>query len=375
MSPVRVTLTYIEAYHTYLSWRRNGGEATTARIMDDTMQQVSDSFTRSLPDARNGETTSQALHRTFHDGAFRSPRDTAEYFGTLADLLLPREVTDLLRGTPGLAEIVIRPSPSLAQVPWAVLPVRPDRRLLGELADVRLAVPESLRAMRTPASGGQASYLVLDPKIPGQAPTGPLGSVLGRPTDDDPLAALLHEDTLPVVDSYREVARRTVDRKAFLDGCRRARSLLFVGHVSAAGVPEATAENSTLHLSEPLTAADLLRAGWRAPRRVGLIGCGSGTDLRYPEPFGLVGSALACGAETVIASLWTLPTGGPSLRQLILATDEALRSNDPVRTLQNWQAARARAWFGNGHPDDNPAWWAAPAIWDLRDGPADTARM
>lgn len=118
----------------------------------------------------------------------------------------------------------------------------------------------------------------------------------------------------------------------------------------------------------PRLRPDLLRAGWRAPRRVGLIGCASGSDLRYPEPFGLATAAVACGAQTVVASLWTLPTeatlpaGMHPLRELVLATDRALQSADPARTLLDWQLAKARAWFSTGAPADNPAWWAAPAL-------------
>lgn len=49
-------------------------------------------------------------------------------------------------------------------------------------------------------------------------------------------------------------------------------------------------------------------------------------------------------------------------RLLVLATDRALQSADPARTLLDWQLAKARAWFSTGAPADNPAWWAAPAL-------------
>lgn len=375
-----VHLTYADALSTYFSWRTEGSEEVrTARLRPEQGSAVRDSFARSLPDASPGETQAEALRRTFHDGAFRSPEDTWTYFTQLSQLLLPPDLVRMFHHT-RRRELVIRPSPSLAQVPWALLPTGPQGRPLGEVADVRLAVPDSVVALAaaSPAGGPDASHteelMVIDPKIPGQSPTGPLGSVLGRPTPKDALATLLRPTTVPPAATYPELARPTLGRAEFLSLSARARSLLFVGHVSAAGVETASAESSTLHLAEPVSAGDLLRAGWQAPPRVGLLGCGSGSDLRYPEPFGLASTAVACGAGTVIASLWTLPTDAAlevpdpevqPLRELILATDRALRAEDPVRTLLDWQLAKARAWYDQGRPGDNPAWWAAPALWRL----------
>lgn len=91
--------------------------------------------------------------------------------------------------------------------------------------------------------------MVIDPKIPGQPPTGPLGSVLGRPVDTDPLVPLVRPTTLPAADTYSGLARTPMSRQEFLAASARARSLLFVGHVSAAGEETASAESSTLHLS------------------------------------------------------------------------------------------------------------------------------
>ncbi|SMG23836.1 CHAT domain-containing protein [Corynebacterium pollutisoli] len=363
-----VHLTYADAVTTYFSWRAAGsGDVLTARLIPAQMDALRDSFPCTLPDIHPGEGAADALRRTFHDGAFRSPQDTWTYFSQLGAMLIPQQLIALLRGA-GRSRLIIRPSPSLAQVPWAVLPTHPDGRLLGELADVVLGVPDSVRALAGAPHDGDADLMVIDPKIPGQPPTGPLGSVLGRPVDTDPLAPLVRPTTLPAADTYSGLARVPMSRQEFLASSARAGSLLFVGHVSAAGEETASAESSTLHLSEPVTAGDLLRAGWRAPRRVGLIGCSSGSDLRYPEPFGLATAAVACGAQTVVASLWTLPTeatlpaGMHPLRELVLATDRALQSADPARTLLDWQLAKARAWFSTGAPADNPAWWAAPAL-------------
>ncbi|MFC6147432.1 CHAT domain-containing protein [Corynebacterium nasicanis] len=364
----RVLLTYADAVSTYFSWREaDSADVRTARLSPAHIDALRDSFPRTLPDIQPGESTAAALHRTFHDGAFRSPEDTWTYFSQLGALLIPQELSAMLRG-PGRSQLLIRPSPRLAQVPWAVLPTQPAGRLLGELADVVLGVPESLNALRGEPTDGECDLMVIDPRIPGQPPTGPLGSVLGRPTDTDPLAALLRPETYPPATTWPELARTRMTAPEFLAASARARSLLFVGHVSAAGEETASAETSTLHLAEPLSAGDLLHAGWRAPRRVGLIGCASGSDLRYPEPFGLSTAAAACGAETVISSLWTLPTeaglpaGSHPLRELILATDRALHAPEPARELLDWQLGKARAWFAAGAQADNPAWWAAPVV-------------
>lgn len=98
----------------------------------------------------------------------------------------------------------------------------------------------------------------------------------------------------------RVVAHRRVRRRVRVVSFRRPRL--------GGGRGKASGESTTMHLITPVSAGDLLRAGWRAPRRVGLIGCGAGTDLRHPEPFGLAMTAVSCGAELVAASTWTLPT-------------------------------------------------------------------
>ena len=84
-----------------------------------------------------GERARVALARTLRDGAFRSPEDTTTYFSRLADVLLPPELPARLAGHDRL---VVEPSPSLARVPWSALRVGPDRRMLGELVDGRLAL-------------------------------------------------------------------------------------------------------------------------------------------------------------------------------------------------------------------------------------------
>lgn len=354
-----VRLTFTEAIKGYMAWRVPGGDARAARLDARVLAEVRAAFGRSLPDAAPGESTADALRRTFTTGAFQSPEATRTFFSQLADLLLPADLIADLRAVDGRPHLVIDPSPSLAQVPWSSLLVGPERVMLGELADVTLGVPAAVAAQARRAHDGEGALVAMDPRAPGLKP------VLG--------------------DSG---ARPRLGLEWLLDGSVGAGSFLFVGHVSAADVELASGESSTLHLSEPVTAGELLRSGWRAPRRVGLVGCGSGTDLRYPEPFGLALTAIMCGAENVAATVWTLPTdagiaefaggdagaggmeiaggdadaGGGPLSALADAIAAAHAGDDPVRDLLDWQAARARAWYADGNPADTPAVWAAPGI-------------
>lgn len=389
-------LTFAEAVNGYVGWHVEGGNQVVphpdpveagargiavpghpgaVRLRAEFLGLVRDSFDRSLPDPVGDESEEQAVRRTLRDGAFRSPGDTATYFSQLADVLLPPELPARLAGHDRL---VIEPSPSLARVPWSALRVGPERRMLGELIDVVVGVPASITVQARAPHDGVGSIIALDPAAPGMRP------VLGPGAGD---GSALGEPGL------------RLDADWLYDACATAESFLFVGHVSAAGAEKASGESTTMHLTTPVSAGDLLRAGWRAPRRVGLIGCGAGTDLRHPEPFGLAMTAVSCGAELVAASTWTLPTtaalaafveeyetpgagvdvGGDSekrmggdlggrnpLMEFAVAVAEAFADSDPVRHLLDWQVERARAWDAGGHPADNPAIWASLALF-LRD--------
>lgn len=341
-----VRLTFAEAIDGYIGWRTPSGDVGAARLRAEMLAEVRASFGRSLPDAQPGESEADALRRTFRDGAFRSPEDTATYFTQLGSLLIAQDVVDAVLERPaGRRRLVIAPSPGLAQVPWSSLRVGPDQVMLGELADVHLAVPESVSAQARPPHDGDGELVALDPVAPGLRP------VLGADGD-----------------------RERLDGRWLIDGSRDAASFLFVGHVSAAGTETASGESTTLHLTEPVTAGELMRLGWRAPHRVGFVGCGSGTDLRYPEPFGPALTAILCGAELVTGSVWTLPTAAAlaeyagdtgsrdPVREFADAIADAHRGPRPLRDLLDWQAERARAWYAHGHPADNPAVWASMAV-------------
>lgn len=382
-------LTFAEAVNGYIGWHIEGGDQVVphpdpveagargiaipghpgaVRLRAEVLGHVRDSFDRSLPDPVGGESEEQAVRRTLRDGAFRSPEDTTTYFSRLADVLLSPELPARLAGHDRL---VVEPSPSLARVPWSALRVGPDRRMLGELVDVVVGVPAAITAQARAPHGGEGELVALDPVAPGMRPV--LGAGAGE-------------------GSALGVPGQRLDADWLYDASATAASFLFVGHVSAAGEEKASGESTTMHLTTPVSAGDLLRAGWRAPRRVGLIGCGSGTDLRHPEPFGLAMTAVSCGAELVAASTWTLPTmaalaecageGGGSgahlggrnpLMEFAAAVSEAFGDSDPVRHLLDWQVERSRAWDAGGHPADNPAIWASLALFRRGPGSADDA--
>ncbi|MDO5677668.1 MAG: CHAT domain-containing protein [Propionibacteriaceae bacterium] len=380
-----LALTFAEAESCWVTWQwtdRPGPEA--AQLAPDVLVTVPTFFAQTLPDASVGESVAEAMERAKR-GPLNNPADTALIAGQLADGLIPwpvvMELVDRAQRDGQRPRLRILPSPSLAQVPWPMLLVRltadgSKRVMLAEIADVYLGVPGGVAQQARPTAVGDAVVMAVDPRVPGYAADSVLGSVLGRPKADDILAQLLERHAghiAPPVGSYPELVRRTdLDRSWLRDALRDAARFLFVGHVSAAGVELATGESSALHLGcvdaqgvhAPLTAHDIMTDDdWRFPSRVALMGCGSGTDLRYPEPLGLTMAAVLAGAQLVTSAAWTLPTDaaleGEPLRRLILAVDEAHASPDPVAALNAWQVERAAAWADSGQPADSPLVWAA----------------
>ncbi|MFE6824772.1 hypothetical protein [Streptomyces sp. NPDC057690] len=251
-----------------------------------------------------------------------------------------------------------------------------------------------------------AVVLVLDPRVPGFRADSPLGSVLGPPGSDPELMSLVRRRldagaVLPSVAAPAEAFRRTdLDRDWLGDVLRKGvRRLMYVGHVSGAPVEGGQSEDGTLHLCcgpetvglaepvrghRPLAAKDLLlgtlplRADgepgariWPAPRRVALIGCESGGDLRFAESFGPATAMIHNGAELVTATRWVLPTNlafhrlaglSTSVRPLseaIVAVDTAHEHHDPVHLLGRWQREQLDHWRSGGRIEHSPLLWAA----------------
>lgn len=387
MSPLMI-LTYVQADLVYVTWRWEGETTSgSARLAPTLAGAVPAVMAQALPDPYPGESISQAIDRA-KENAFGDPDLTQALGAQLGDGLIPGDVVLALLSRAQRSgqkpRLRIQASPSLAQVPWSILRVRLSangqrRSLLAELAVIEGGVPAQA-IPEEQSEGGKNVVAVIDPRVPGQLARSELGSVLGRPRDDDALAALLRPDLRPEVGAYSDLARRRdLDRRWLKDSLRDARRWLYVGHFSSAGVEEATGANSAIHLTcvddagqhAPLRAEEIAGdEGWRMAPRVALIGCGSGSDLQYPEPMGWVVASAMRGAQLITATLWTIPTDATftaaPLRSLILAVDDAHESADPAAALTDWQLDRARAWLDHGSEADSPLVWASLTTYVVR---------
>ncbi|MCV7178000.1 CHAT domain-containing protein [Mycolicibacterium sphagni] len=387
-----------------------------------------------LPDPDGDESLTDALDRALTRGPFAT---------TLGELTLAYILGVLLISAPAwelLSECVadprpvlfISPSARLARIPWGLLAVpltgpSPEELVaarksaitfkgtnaaripwqlvdidsategfrLMEMADVVMAVPPNIvHAPRTPAHWHERRYapvlLVMDPRVPGQRPDSPLGSVLGRPSSESTLSRHFddlraHRPVLPEVDTAVDLFRRSdADRSWLAALLERAPSrLLFVGHASAADRAHGYADRAALHLActsavdgaaepvgdhRPLLAADLMSAQLPAPPRVALLACGSGGDYQFDEATGLVAAMVLCGSELVTATLWSLPTTAGYRRftartedpmaQVVIAVDDAHETDDAVLSLNRWQREQMRRWR-DGDDTASPLYWAA----------------
>lgn len=378
---------YAEAGAGYLSWRwvdDDGPEefAGVAQIGADVLDAVRSALADAVPDPLPGESIADGVDRALRRGPFARPDSTSDLVGQLGAALIPAELAATLRDAPSRPLLRIQPSPSLTRVPWEMLIIGPEGITLDDLADVVCSAPATVSAQvaHDAPSSSDRLVAVIDPRIPGQSATSALGSVLGRPDGNSPLAALLtHGELSPAAATYPELARRRdIDREWLRTSMIDAGRLLYVGHVSAATEPDADAVTAAVHLCctdddgihRPLSAFDLLTGGYRFPPRTALIGCNSGGDLAHPDGMGLSMAALAGGARLVTATRWAVPTNRAvaragdlvdrtPLEELILAVDGAHRHTNPVRALGSWQRSRRAAWFADGHPADTPLLWAA----------------
>ncbi|MFH8371181.1 hypothetical protein [Streptomyces sp. NPDC018031] len=402
----------------FMTWTWAGGARGygTGHGPGDEVDRAVRELAAALPAAGGG---AEGMRRAFDSGAMADPRTEHRLARTLAEALWPEALTEQIRqvsARAGRPLVRIQPSPRVAQVPWELIAVDAEVRLI-DLADVVTTAPASLRRQdpagrpapdvgRCENDGSDAVVLVLDPRIPGFRADSPLGSVLGPPGSDPKMLSFVRSrlDAGPVVPSVATPAdafRRTDLDRDWLSGALRKgpRRLMYVGHVSGAPVEGGQSEDGTLHLCcgpgtagladpvrthRPLSAKDLLlgtlplRADgepgariWPAPPRVALIGCESGGDLRFAESFGLATAMIHNGAELVTATRWVLPTsfafhrltGLPEavrpLSQAVIAVDTAHDHRDPVSRLGGWQREQLAHWRAGGRIEHSPLLWAA----------------
>jgi hypothetical protein len=287
-----------------------------------------------------------------------------------------------------------------ARIPWQLTNIadHTDGHRLMELVDVLMAVPPNIvHAPRAPARWDARRdgppVLVLDPRVPGQRPDSALGSVLGRPSPETPLAQhftelIRHNPVLPDIDGAVELFRRQDADRVWLAEllAQRPSRLMYVGHASSADGQ--SADRAALHLAcpatipgdadaigehRPLTASDLMSLQLPMPPRVALLACGSGGDYRFDEPTGLVAAMILGGAQLVTATLWSLPTtaayrqfsaitaAAPDpMADLVIAVDRAHQDTEAGGALNRWQRAQMRRWR-DGDSTASPLYWGALA--------------
>lgn len=390
-------LRYVDADDLLISWvwEHQRNSPRMAIIARSQVASALDELARALPSPLPGESGLEALQRALTGGVLLDPEREQRLAALLTSALVPRGLGDELNA---LERAGLRPhlriqlSPSTAQVPWELMRTSGDERAV-DMTDVSVLLPATLRndpsRKVSPWSASAPVAVVLDPVVPGHPASGELGSVLGAVDDDSALAAAIQ--TLGARRTPKGEAFRRTDmgRVALAEALTDAGRLLYVGHVTAsshaldarlhlADGPDAPGTTPPIGAHRPLSAAEIALGGaglapLRAPNRVALIACDSGTDLRFAEPTGLVAAFLHRGAEYVTATRWTLPTEA-GLRRLvpglgehaegmlteaIIAVNAAQDSDDPVGALGSWQREQRALWTSTGHARHSPIMWGA----------------
>jgi CHAT domain len=375
---------------TYASLRVVGEPARTVTwvVTEPDLVAALDELAMALPDPRGSETRRDAVERAIATGPFAAPLSEMAIARALGTQLLAPTAWQLLIDCVAspYSTLFISPSARLARVPWGLLAMPDDGCRLLELADILMAAPSNIvNSARTPARWDDRRddppLMILDPRVPGQRPDSALGSVLGRPAAETPLAqhftnVMRHRSVLPDVSSAVELFRRVdADRpwlRRQLD--RRPSRLLFVGHATAADGDVGHADRAALHLADecPLSAGDLMSAKLRMPSRVAMMACASGGDYQFDEATGLVAAMILGGAQLVTATLWSLPTTAgyrqfaptpgdhDPMAEAIIAVDRAHEDPDGARAVNRWQRDQMRRWR-DGDTSASPLYWAALA--------------
>jgi CHAT domain len=373
---------------TYASLRVVGEPSRTVTwvVEEPVLVEASARLADALPDPKASESRREAVGRAITKGPFATPDTELAIARTLGTQLLAAPAWQLLVDTVSSprAALFVSPSARLARVPWGLLAVPNDDHRLMELVDVLMAAPPNIvHSSRTPARWRDRSdgppLLVLDPRVPGQRPDSPLGSVLGRPSEETTLARhfadlMTHRTVLPGVGTSVELFRRADAGRAWLADllAHEPSRLLYVGHATAADGDVGHADRAALHVADdrPLTAADLMSLKLPMPPRVALLACASGGDYQFDEATGLVAAMILGGAQLVTATLWSLPTAAgyrlfasaaddvDPMADAIIAVDRAHEETEAGRAVNRWQREQMRRWSG-GDVSASPLYWAA----------------
>ncbi|OBG20369.1 CHAT domain-containing protein [Mycobacterium sp. 852002-51057_SCH5723018] len=438
--PARLTLVLRFAdvgIATYGSLRIVGQPSRTATwvVEEPILLAALQELTDALPEPHGTESRRDAIERALATGPFAAANTELTLAYILGVLLIGPVGWQLLQEcvTSPRATLFVSPSARLARVPWGLLAVpksgpskeelvrarqeaittsgrtaaripwqltdindHTDGHRLMELVDVLMAVPPNIvHSPRAPAGWDDRCdgppALVLDPRVPGQRPDSALGSVLGRPLPENPLAQHFAElmqgrPVLPRVNAAVELFRRQDADRIWLAKllAQKPSRLMYVGHASSA--EGHSADGAALHLAcpatipggadaigehRPLTASDLMSLQLPMPPRAALLACGSGGDYRFDEATGLVAAMILGGAQVVTATLWSLPTTAAyrqfaaatdappdPMADLVIAVDRAHEAADAGCAVNRWQRAQMRRWR-DGDVTASPLYWGA----------------
>ena len=436
--PTTLILRYADVgIATYASLRIVGQPSKTVTwvVEEPLLLAALEELANALPEPHGSESREDAIERALTTGPFAAPDNELTLAYILGVLLIGSPGWQLLTesvATPR-AVLFVSPSARLARVPWGLLAVpksgpskeklvrarqeaitasgrgtaripwqladigkHTDGHRLMELVDVLMAVPPNIvHSPRVPTGWhvrkGGPPLLVLDPRVPGQRPDSALGSVLGRPSPETPLArhftdVMEHRPVLPAIESPAAAVelfrRQDADRTWLAKLLAQAPSrLLYVGHASSA---DGQADRAALHLADtaetpgdadaigdhrPLTASDLMALQLPMPPRVALLACGSGGDYQFDEATGLVAAMILGGAQLVTATLWSLPTtaayrqfataAADPMADVVAAVDRAHDAEaDAGCAVNRWQREQMRRWR-DGEAATSPLYWGA----------------
>lgn len=281
-----------------------------------------------------------------------TPADLDEILWSLARAVLPSAL--LAQGEDGGGSrlpLVVAPPPVLADVPWALLPLRARAsdepaaavpRLL-DVADIVVGLPASLASQGAVASHGTGTLAILDP--------------LG----DLPHARRLALDGVRLGTGGDAAATR----ENVLASLRKGFGLLVVAAHIRAGVADDPASAAlALHdgagASDYMTVSELANAG--APQTCVVVGCDASGGVVGDEWTGLATALLWAGATWVVASTWpTTEDRHTAASDRALAT--TVQAHGARAGLWSWQRERLSAWrAAPGDPAHAPYRWAGMIV-------------
>lgn len=403
-------LRLVDAGDLYVSWvwQHQPHAPRTSVLPRAAVAPALERLQRALPTPIGGETGAEALERALTHGVLLDLEAEQQLAEALTMSLIPQWLgleLNALEAAGLRPHVRVQPSPSTASVPWELIGAAGRTRAI-DMFDVSLLLPASLRndpaRVVSPWVPGSRIVAVLDPAVPGAAPDGELGSVLGPVHEGDVLAGMvavwgerMHGAERMRSADHGAIAafrRRDLGRGAVAAALSETESpgrFFYVGHVTGS----THALDARMHLADtaqvpghasahgphrPFSAADIALGSpgmppLRAPNRVALLACDSGGDARFAEPTGLVAAFVHRGAEYVTAARWTLPTDAglrrfaPTLGQratgmlaeTIAAVDAVHDVPDPVAALAVWQRAQRERWSETGDPRYSPILWGA----------------